>query len=116
MPNMFDYSKIYRELDKLQAKGFSLQKTGDTSKVAGKNFNNEVILTDREISLEMEVRFDNGRQIDYQIDNDLYDLEKYKDVTNELLEDAPIGHSRWLSKVWLHFKETYLVANLDRRT
>lgn len=84
---MMTIEKIYEELNKLEAMGFEVKKDGESSYIKGKNFTIDLHLTKKEISLVLEVTFDKRQQLSYFIDNDLYDLEKYIDVTKELLED-----------------------------
>lgn len=81
-----DYSKIYEKLDRLEKASFKVQRNNDSAYIHGKNFTVEVHLTKKDVILELVVTFDKRHQLTYQIDNDLYDLEKYNSVTAELLE------------------------------
>ena len=87
MPN---YSNIYEEVRKLEKANFEVQRRGDSTNIKGKNFTIDLDLTKKEISLFLEVNFDERQQLTYFIDNDLYDLEKNIDITNSWLEDMRI--------------------------
>lgn len=87
---MIDYSKIYEELNKFEAKGFEVKKDGESSYIKGKNFKIDLHLTKKEIDLVLGVRFDERQYLTYFIDNDLYPLEKDISITNSWLEDMRI--------------------------